>query len=70
LEGCGFESHPRLHGYGVTAMPRSISAPNHGSFNNYKEKKKVAKWGTPKKAISNCQIKLGLSKSSLIHTVE
>jgi hypothetical protein len=33
----GFESHSRLDGNGVKAMPGSIPATNSGSFNNWKE---------------------------------
>jgi len=37
-------------GNGVKAMPGSIPAPNPGSLINGKRKKrKVAKWGIPKK---------------------
>jgi hypothetical protein len=32
LVGHGFESHPILDGNSVKAMPRSIPAPNPGSF--------------------------------------
>ncbi len=34
LEGRGFKCHPILDGNGVKAMPGSIFAPNHGSFND------------------------------------
>ncbi len=34
LKGREFESHPILDGNGVKAMPRSISEPNPGSFND------------------------------------
>ncbi len=39
LEGCGFESCPILDGNGVKAMPGLITAPNSGSFHNWKERK-------------------------------
>jgi len=37
LEGRGFETHLMLDGNGVKAMPGSITKPNPGSFNNWKE---------------------------------
>ncbi len=43
MEGHGFESHPILDGIGVKAMPGSISAPNPGSFNDWKERKYTQK---------------------------
>jgi len=43
-------SIPMLDGNGFKAMPGLISAPNSGSYNNWKRMKiQVAKWGTPKK---------------------
>ncbi len=39
LEGNGFDSHPKLDGKGVKAIPGSIPAPNSGSFSNGKERK-------------------------------